>query len=83
MGNFTYLFWVIPVFSPLNNSFQKRKNNLIPYSYTQYLFYKGNIINNWLNGKISSLNVSEVLQMSESTSRVHFKIKGKGGTVIE
>ena len=52
--------------------------------YNVDIVYKGNITNDGLNGKISRFkNISQVLQMLESTKLVHFKVAGKEVTVIE
>jgi len=52
--------------------------------YNVDIIYKGNITNDGLNGKISRFkNISQVLQMLESTKLVHFKVVGKEVTVIE
>jgi len=47
------------------------------------IIYKGNITNEGLNGKISRYkNISQILQMLESTGLVHFELHGKEVTVI-
>jgi len=48
------------------------------------VIYKGNITNEGLNGKISRYkNISQIIEMLESTKLVHFKVQGREVTVIE
>ncbi|MDN5288008.1 MAG: hypothetical protein JWR38_4282 [Mucilaginibacter sp.] len=72
------------------NGYFRFNNNKIPEIMRQLsrwydvdIIYKGPVTNEGLNGKISRFkNISQVLQMLESTGLVHFKIHGKEVTII-